>query len=200
MKKLLINTERLLLRNLKASDVNDFFIYRSNPEVTKYQGFDIMTKDECITFIDHHVDKLFSMQGEWIQFGIEHKETGKLVGDFAIKLDSHDDRLAEIGLTISHLHQKKGYAKETLVGILAWLFDNHNIHRVTEIVDAENIASLKLLQSIGFREEGHFIENIFFKGKWGSEFQYAILKREWDAIKQNHQEILNHFDSNNHIS
>jgi RimJ/RimL family protein N-acetyltransferase len=30
---------------------------------------------------------------------------------------------------------------------------------------------------------GHFIENIFFKGKWGSEFQYAMLKREWDNRK-----------------
>lgn len=187
MEQLLIHTERLLLRNLKTSDLDDFFRYRSNPEVTKYQGFDIMTKDECITFIDYHVEKLFGPQGEWIQFGIEHKESGKLVGDFAIKLDPHDARLAEIGLTISHLHQKNGYAKESLIGILSWLFDNHNIHRVTEIVDAENIASLKLLNSIGFREEGHFIENIFFKGKWGSEFQFAILKREWDIIKQNHQ-------------
>ena len=25
-----------------------------------------------------------------------------------------------------------------------------------------------------------FIENVFFKGKWGSEFQYAMLRREWD--------------------
>jgi RimJ/RimL family protein N-acetyltransferase len=29
------------------------------------------------------------------------------------------------------------------------------------------------------REEGHFIENIWFKGKWGSEYQFAILEREW---------------------
>jgi len=37
-----------------------------------------------------------------------------------------------------------------------------------------------LLKSTGFKQEGHFIENIFFKGKWGSEFQYAMLQREWD--------------------
>ncbi len=33
--------------------------------------------------------------------------------------------------------------------------------------------------NILFRLEGHFIENIFFKGKWASEFQFAMLKREW---------------------
>lgn len=186
MEQIQINTERLLLRNLKPSDLNDFFIYRSNPEVTKYQGFDIMTKAECETFIDIQKDKLFGNQGEWTQFGIELKATKQLIGDFAIKLDANDSRLAEIGLTISHLHQKKGYAKETLLGLLTWLFDQKTVHRVTEIVDAENIASLNLLKSVGFREEGHFIENIFFKGKWGSEYQFAIIEREWHTIKLKH--------------
>ena len=70
-----------------------------------------------------------------------------------------------------------------MTGILAFLFDTNDIHRVVETVDAENIASINLLKATGFRQEGHFIENIFFKGKWGSEFQYAMLKREWDAMK-----------------
>lgn len=71
------------------------------------------------------------------------------------------------------------YAKEALECILNWLFETKNIHRVTEIVDAENVASIKLLKSLNFKLEGHFIENIFFKGKWGSELQFAMLKREW---------------------
>ncbi|HNL65453.1 MAG TPA: GNAT family protein, partial [Ferruginibacter sp.] len=82
----------------------------------------------------------------------------------AIKLDAYDTRLAEIGITISHLEQKKGYAKEALLAILSFLFDEKGIHRVTEIVDAENQASINLLKSTGFRQEGYFIENIFFKG------------------------------------
>lgn len=46
-------------------------------------------------------------------------------------------------------------------------------------MDEENIASMRLLKSIGFRQEGHFIENVYFKGKWRSEFQYAMLSKEW---------------------
>jgi len=45
-------------------------------------------------------------------------------------------------------------------------------------VDTQNIASIQLLKSVGFRQEGHFIENIFFKVKWGNEYQYAMLKKE----------------------
>jgi RimJ/RimL family protein N-acetyltransferase len=35
-----------------------------------------------------------------------------------------------------------------------------------------------LLIAVGMRLEGHFIENTFFKGAWGSELSFAILARE----------------------
>jgi ribosomal-protein-alanine N-acetyltransferase len=183
MEILNIQTTQLNVRHLKLSDLTDFHIYRSNPEVTKYQGFDVMTIEQAEEFIKNNSKKHFGKAGEWVQYGIENKETKQLIGDCAIKLDQYDTRIAEIGITISHLEQKKGYAKEIMIGILTFLFDTKEIHRVVETVDAENIASINLLKSTGFKQEGHFIENIFFKGKWGSEFQYAMLKREWDGRK-----------------
>ena len=183
METINIQTTRLNIRHLKLSDLTDFHLYRSNPEVTKYQGFDVMTIEQAKQFINDNSTKHFGNAGEWVQYGIENIETRQLIGDCAIKLDQYDTRIAEIGITISNLEQKKGFAKEVLLGILTFLFDNKEIHRVVEIVDAENIASINLLKSTGFKQEGHFIENIFFKGKWGSEFQYAMLKREWDFRK-----------------
>ncbi|HNL64787.1 MAG TPA: GNAT family protein [Ferruginibacter sp.] len=183
MELLYIETSRLVIRHLVLSDLEDFHTYRSNPDVTKYQGFDVMTLGEAEAFINGNSGKRFGKAGEWVQYAIADKASGRLIGDCAIKLDAYDTRLAEIGITISHLEQKKGYAKEVLLAILSFLFDEKKVHRVTEIVDAENEASVNLLKSTGFRLEGHFIENIFFKGKWGSEFQYAMLKREWDEHK-----------------
>lgn len=184
MEKLKIQTKRLKIRQLKLSDLSDFYIYRSNPKIAKYQGFGVMTNGEAEKFIKDNLTKHFGKAGDWIQYGIEKNETGQLIGDCAIKLDSDDIRIAEIGVTISHLEHKKGFAKEVLLSILSYLFDTKNIHRVVEIVDTENTASINLLKSTGFKLEGHFIENIFFRGKWGSEFQYAMLKREWDGKKQ----------------
>jgi ribosomal-protein-alanine N-acetyltransferase len=181
METLKIETSRLIIRNLKASDVDDFHLYRSNPEITKYQSFEPMTRERTVDFIDSQKEKLFGNPGEWVQYGLENKQTGKIVGDCAVKLDADDPRIAEIGITISHLEQQKGYAKETMLGLLKFLFEEKQIHRVVETVDAENTGSINLLKSVGFRFEAHFVENIFFKGKWGSEFVYAMLKREWDA-------------------
>jgi ribosomal-protein-alanine N-acetyltransferase len=180
MEILNIQTTHLHIRHLELSDLSDFHIYRSNPEVTKYQGFDVMTIEQAEKFIKDNSTKHFGNAGEWVQYGIENIATRQLIGDCAIKLDQYNTRIAQIGITISHLEQKKGFAKEVLLGILAFLFDTKEIHRVVEIVDTENIASINLLKSTGFKQEGYFIENIFFKGKWGSEFQYAMLKREWN--------------------
>lgn len=185
-----IITPRVNIRHLVSEDRSDFYIYRSNPEVTKYQGFDVMTMEQVDVFINENAKKYFGKPEEWVQYAIANRETGKLIGDCAIKLH-YDIRIAEIGITISHLEQKKGYAKEALHAILTFLFDTQQIHRVVEIVDAENTASINLLKSIGFRQEGHFIENIFFKGKWGSEIQFAMLKREWDKLKSASNNVIN---------
>ncbi len=70
-------------------------------------------------------------------------------------------------------------------GLMNFLFSEKGIHRIIETVDTENTASIQMLKSLYFRQEGHFHENIFFKGKWGSEYQFAMLSREWN--ERNHK-------------
>ena len=181
----LFTTRRLKIRNLKESDLDDFHLYRSNPEVTKYQGFDTYTREQAKSFIAEHQNKLLIIPGEWIQFAIENVSSRQLVGDCAVYLKPHDSRIAEMGITISHLHHRKGYAKETMLGLMNFLFSKKGIHRIEETVDAENLASIRMMESLSFRKEAHFIENTFFKGKWGSECQYAMLRREWETFIQN---------------
>lgn len=181
-----MNTQRLTIRPLKLTDLEDMHRYRSEQEVAKYQGFEPMSVDEVRAFIAEQITKSFGRPGQWIQYGIELKATGKLIGDCAIKLQQHDPRIADVGITISHHEQQKAYGKETMNAILAFLFQEHGIHRIVATVDAENLASIKLFQSIGFRQEAHFVDSIFFKGKWGSEYQFAMLKREWDNFQNNY--------------
>lgn len=183
MNKLVITTQRLMIRNLEPRDLNLFHQYRSNPDITKYQGFDVMDIPGCAQFIEQHQHKVFGIPGEWVQYGIENMDKGDLIGDCAIRVEHDQPKTAEIGITISPIYHRKGFAKEAMLGIITFLFDVKDMHRIVETVDAENTASIRLLESTGFRKEGSFIENIFFKGKWGSEFQYAMLNREWVEIK-----------------
>ncbi len=179
MHVLQLETPRLYIRPLMLDDLADFYDYRSKPEVAQYQGFDVFSWEEAKRFIEENSTKSYGTAGEWVQYAFASKLSGRILGDCAIQLHPNDVRIAQVGLSIHPQEQQKGYAKEALSGILDFLFTDQGIHRVVETVDVENTASIRLLESLGFRREGHFVENIFFKGKWGSEYQYALLKREW---------------------
>ena len=175
-----LESDRLIIRKLTEDDLEDFYTYRSNPVVVKYQSFDVMSRKSAENFILSQESKDFKIAGTWSQYGIEEKSTGKIIGDCAIKLDDYDQRIAEIGITMATDFQRKGFASECMLTIMKYLFDVLKIHRIVETVDADNEASIRLLEKLKFRKEGDFLENIFIKGKWESELQYAMLKSEWD--------------------
>lgn len=179
--RLQLQSERLILRNLSESDLDDFLSYRANPEVTRFQSFEPYNRRQAVDFIASQKDKEYGIPGQWLQLGVIEIKSNRLIGDCAVRLDEHEPRIAELGCTLSPAFQKKGYAKEIMLTLMRFLFEQQDIHRIVEITDAENISSIRLLESIGFRREGLFVENIWFKGKWGSEYQYAMLKREWES-------------------
>jgi len=90
-------------------------------------------------------------------------------------------RQAEVGFTLSPAQQGKGYATEALEALLGYSFESFGLHRVVAVTDALNTPAAALLERVGLRREGHFVENIFFKGSWGSELLFAILEWEWAA-------------------
>ena len=186
MNQLSIETQRLHLRSLSISDCEDFFRYRSMPEVAVYQSFEAMTKEEAQAFILENSHYHFGMPGEWVQYGIEVRETNSLIGDFALKLDLEDSQLADLGITISPYHQRKEYAKEALGGILSYLFEGEGIQRVLAVADAENEASIAMLLSVGFPKAGMMDQEVFFKGKWGKEYHFVLSKEEWKSGRTKH--------------
>ena len=87
--------------------------------------------------------------------------------------------MAEIGFTLARRHQGQGYATEALSGLLDHAFRDLDLHRVKAICDVKNKPAVSLLERLGMRREGTFIESVWFKEAWGSEHSYALLRREW---------------------
>lgn len=175
-----IESERLLLRRFKDSDLAPFMAYRNDPEVAKYQGWDSCDQHEAMAFIrEMESSTRPGVPGEWFQFAIESKETGALVGDCALRVDEHEPYRAEIGFTLARAHQGKGLASEAVSRLLDYAFDTLRLHRVEAIADCKNAPSVALLERLGMRREGHFIQHIWFKGRWADEYLYAVLRTEW---------------------
>ncbi|MHA8969275.1 GNAT family N-acetyltransferase [Klebsiella pneumoniae] len=85
-------------------------------------------------------------------------------------------RQAELGMTFSPAYQHQGYAREAMRAVMALLFEQLAHHRLTAVVDTRNTGAIKLLEGLGFRREAHYRQNIFFKGEWGDEYLYALLR------------------------
>ena len=170
---------RLILRRFSDLDLAPFVAYRNDPCVYRYQSWDGYSEHDALDFISEQKSLEPCLPGRWFQLAIELKKNGALIGDCAFKIEAQDPRQAEIGFTLASEHQGLGYASEAVSRLLDYLFSDAGLHRVTAITDCENQSSVALLERLGMRCEGHFIQNAWFKGKWGDEYLYAILEAEW---------------------
>ena len=174
-----LETARLILRHFTDADLVPFMAYRNDPVVARYQGWEGISEAEAHSFIEEQKMVQPGVPGQWFQIAIELKEMGTLVGDCALKINEHDELQAEIGYTLARAYQGKGIASEAVSCILDYAFRTLELHRVIAITDCENTASIALLERLGLRREGHFIQNVWFKGRWANEYLYAILQEEW---------------------
>lgn len=178
-----LETDRLLIRHFRDLDLDDFLAYRSDPMVARYQGWNLpYDSDAGREFINLMKDAIPGTPGLWFQAAVVIKSSKKMIGDIAFHIMEKDNRQAYIGITLSRLFWGKGYGEETSRCILNYLFTELNLHRVVAECDVNNVASFTLLDRLGFRREAHLIENIWFKGSWGSEYHYAMLDREWKKM------------------
>jgi RimJ/RimL family protein N-acetyltransferase len=106
-----------------------------------------------------------------------------LVGDVGVNL--HPNRMqAEIGYTLDRAHQGKGYAAEAVGRVLEHLFTDRGLHKVSAECDARNERSVRLLERLAFRREGHRVEHTWIKGEWTDDLLFGLLARDWRARRQ----------------
>ena len=174
-----IESPRLILRRFKDCDLAPFLAYLNDPLVARYQSWESYTEQQAREVIEKQKKASPGSPEQWFTFALELKESGILIGHIALKM--MEDRQAEIGFTLARVAQGRGLAHEATVCVLDYVFTKLKLHRVIAIADCDNERSIALLARLGLRREGHFIQNIWFKGQWGSEYLYAILRDEWMA-------------------
>lgn len=79
-----LESPRLILRSFQDSDLESFLAYRNDPEVAKYQSWNVpYPRENGIQFVD--LMKMISptSQGEWYQVAVELKSTREMIGDVA---------------------------------------------------------------------------------------------------------------------
>ena len=174
-----ITTDRLLLRKLEIYDREDFFRYRSLPEVYEYQSFIPNNIKEIDDFINHNASNP-NIPNTWFQLAIVMRNRDMLIGDIGIHF-LEDNYQVEVGYTLAPSYQGQGYAIESLKAVINYLFFDLKKHRITASVDPNNAKSIRLLEKLGMRKEGHFIKSFRMGDMWLDDCVYAILEDEWKA-------------------
>lgn len=176
--------KRVTLRRFTLADLGPLVAYRSDPDVARYQSWDApypLAQGERLirAMRRQHPDT----PGQWFQFAVILAATGELIGDCGTKSDAADPRQAEVGYTIAKPRQGCGYGIDTVGTLLGYLFDGRGKHRVTASCDPRNTGSIRLLERIGMRREGHLRESVWFNGEWADDLLFAMLAREWLASR-----------------
>ena len=182
---LILETHQLVLRPFHQADLAAFIAYRSDADTARYQAWDApYSAHHAAAFLHDMQQTVPATPGAWYQLAIALKATGPMIGDCAFCLLADDPRQAEIGFTLAPQQRGNGYATAAVRRLLAYLFEEVGVHRVRASCDVENVADATLLARVGMRREGHFRESVWFKGRWSSEYWYAMLRHEWGQQSQ----------------
>ncbi len=173
-----IETERLLLRRLDATDAEEVLALRGNSETMKYIPRPLAkTTEDALEHIAMIEDKIINNTG--INWGITIKGNPKIIGIIGHYRISMENHRAEIGYMSFPEHNGKGYMSEAIKAVVAYGFEQMNLHSIEAIIDPDNIASERVLQKNGFVKEAHILENELWEGKFLDTVIYSLLKKNW---------------------
>jgi ribosomal-protein-alanine N-acetyltransferase len=172
-----LETSRLILRSIKTEDTEDYFAFASEEEVTRYLRWgphNSLAQTE--SYIQHVLSEYREgSDGPW---GIELKETGKLIGSIHLMTISARHSKAEIGFLLARSYWNQGLMTEALTAVLAYALDALGLNRIEAFCLIENDIARHLLEKVGLKEEGILREYLIQKGLPRTMSVHAILKSD----------------------
>ena len=164
------------LRIMEKDDLPLFVEWVNKPEVFgEYNPLHQMSKTEA--------EKMFENPHEEKSFIIEKKD-GSKIGFIAHFYVLHvAGRQLEIGYSLVPSERGKGYCTEATQLMVDYLFLSKDTMRIQAQTDPRNVASHKVLEKVGFKNEGTLRKSFFMRGEWRDAYIYSILREEWKEPK-----------------
>ncbi len=156
--KQILETNRLILRELNPSDAKSFYDLNSNPNVIKYTGNSAFESvEKAREFLENYQDYMLNGYGRW---AVIEKTTNKFIGWCGLKFGEMENE-TDIGFRFFEEEWNKGYATESAVACVRYGFENLKLKCIIGRAMKENISSIKVLEKIGLKYE----KDIEFDGK-----------------------------------
>lgn len=160
---ILIETARLLLRNVAAKDAEIMYDYRNNEICARYQRGQVKDLDGIVALVERHKNDAVSVDAPFM-VAVALKGTDEMVGEIVVM---PNDGTISLGYTFSYRHHHKGYAFEALTALTDLLHERYPQWDFISFTEPENKPSMALLKKLGYKDMGYLpnMESQVF-GKW----------------------------------
>ena len=174
---MIIETERLFLREMKESDFDALYKVLADSDIMQHYPY-AFDENRVRNWIQRNIERyrIFGF-GLW---AVCLKETGEMIGDCGLTLQLIDGRIKpEIGYHIRANKQRNGYAKEAAIAVRDWAFNNTPFQIVYSYMKYTNEPSVKTAISYGCKQVDEYKddENELTKVFAISRAQWADLNR-----------------------
>ena len=164
-------TERLVIRRARPDDADDILSFINSEFVMRYNCYEPFSREKLTSVIETRPD--------WV---LLEKCSGRVVGTVGVEEDSmrYNPKAAGLNYMLREDCARKGYMSEALTAILRELFDEGK-EIISARIFSKNTASVRLVESLGFRREGMLRNAIVrYDGRCFDDCLYSITKEEFE--------------------
>jgi [ribosomal protein S5]-alanine N-acetyltransferase len=173
-----LETRNLILREMGPADAEAVFQIFANAEVTRYYDLAALTDiEQASQLIARQADRFAQKAG--LRWGITQKDNDTVIGTCGYMFHEPSFR-AELGYDLARPYWGRGIMTKALQAIIRFGFEELGVNRFQALVMPGNTASVRLLQNLGFQEEGVLREYAYFKEGFHDLHCFSLLKKEFN--------------------
>jgi RimJ/RimL family protein N-acetyltransferase len=177
----LLRTPRLVLRPFEFGDVDAITAYAADEEWGRYLSGTPQPyrREDAVQFVARQALTDRSVHPAW---AIVHD--GAAVGGINIRF-YYEHVVAEMGWSIHRRLWNQGLATEAARAVVDAAFEGHGqLRRIGARADARNVASHRVMEKLGMRNEGTLRQARVARGECIDEVHYGLLRPEWEQGRQ----------------
>lgn len=183
-----LTTERLILRDLEDKDVKDLVENAHDRKVYYYTAkipYPYTSKKAKGRIKQAKKESKENPRNNYT-FGIELKETGKVIGGIELHHMNRKCKKTQIGYRIGKKYRRKGYISEAEKRVINFAFNRLKLNKISGESMTDNEGSTKLFKKFGFRKVGLKKEELIKNNKrLGIEnhkkdtYAWELLRKDW---------------------
>lgn len=169
-----IKGKRVLLRAIEISDADMLQQMMNDENIERMMwGYSFpVARHQQIKWIE-------GLSGEKSVFRAIIDVNGTAIGTIILSDIDMRNGSAEIHIKLANAAERgKGYGTDAVSALVLYAFNTLRLNCVYCRINEDNIASQKMFEKCGFKQEGRLRERVFRDGKYYDFYEYSILKSD----------------------